>query len=419
MTKKLNFNKAVLEALELPTVGRLYVYDTKVDGLLLMLTKAGTRSFQIRKFLNGKAARVTLGGFPHMTVVQARERALRELSLIATTRQTSTQQKAEIRQYDSLTLGKAFQDYLKSHKNLKTSTVSDYERAVRVGFPDWQELPLTKITRDMVEARHRERSDQSAARANNEMRVLRCIFNYAAEEYFDAAGKPIITANPVKRLSHSRAWNRVERRQTIIKNDELPNWFAAVDTLPEWYGGALASKARTYFLLTLFSGYRRSESGNLLWENVDLKNNTIRIEDTKNHHNHVLPLTTFTRELLTQWQAWTGQGSGLVFRATDNTSPLFSVEEVIKAIRTRTGIQWTMHDLRRTFTTTAENNGVQGYTLKRLINHKTGAADVTGGYIVTDLESLREPMQIITDRLLTLTSAKLTPSKTAAAAINT
>jgi len=78
-----------------------------------------------------------------------------------------------------------------------------------------------------------------------------------------------------------------------------------------------------------------------------------------------------------------------------------------------------MHDLRRTFATTAENIGVRGYTLKRLINHKTGAADVTGGYIVTDVESLREPMQTITDKLLSLTSGKLSASKTATAAINT
>ncbi|QTR48369.1 tyrosine-type recombinase/integrase [Thiothrix litoralis] len=157
----------------------------------------------------------------------------------------------------------------------------------------------------------------------------------------------------------------------------------------------------------------------MLWENVDLKTRVARLEDTKNHLSHELPLTIFTHHLLAEWQTWTGQGSGLVFRATDNQSPLSSVEAVIHAIREKTGIQWAMHDLRRTFTTTAENIGVRGYTLKRLINHKTGAADVTGGYIVTDLESLREPMQTITDRLLTLTSGKLPTSKTAPAASNT
>ncbi|WMP17142.1 tyrosine-type recombinase/integrase [Thiothrix lacustris] len=419
MPEKINFTKAVLEALEPPNTGRRYVYDTKISGLLIMVTPPGARSFQVRKHIDGKAARVTLGRFPAMTVVQAREKALAELSQIASTHQTSNQKRAEVRQFDNLTLGKAFQDYTRSHKNLKQTTIKDYERSVRVGFPDWQELPLSKISREMVETRHRERSQHSEARANNEMRVLRCIFNYASEEYLDKAGKPIITTNPVKRLSHSRAWNRVERKKTIISNDDLPAWFQAVDTLPEWYGGGLAHKARVYFLLTLFNGYRRSECSGLLWENVDLKTRVARLEDTKNHLSHELPLTTFTHNLLAEWQTWTGQGSGLVFRATDNQSPLSNVEAVINAIREKTGIQWAMHDLRRTFTTTAENIGVRGYTLKRLINHKTGAADVTGGYIVTDLESLRDPMQTITDRLLNLTSGKLPTSKTAPAASNT
>jgi hypothetical protein len=40
---------------------------------------------------------------------------------------------------------------------------------------------------------------------------------------------------------------------------------------------------------------------------------------------------------------------------------------------------------------------------------------VTGGYIITDVDSLREPMQAITDKLLMLVSAKLPASKTATA----
>ena len=35
-----------------------------------------------------------------------------------------------------------------------------------------------------------------------------------------------------------------------------------------------------------------------------------------------------------------------------------------------------------------------------LVNHKFNASDVTGGYIVRDVERLREPMQRITDYIL-------------------
>ena len=54
--------------------------------------------------------------------------------------------------------------------------------------------------------------------------------------------------------------------------------------------------------------------------------------------------------------------------------------------------------MRRTFATTAESIGVRGYTLKRLLNHKT--SDVTEGYLNPSVDMLREPMQRITDQLL-------------------
>jgi hypothetical protein len=55
-------------------------------------------------------------------------------------------------------------------------------------------------------------------------------------------------------------------------------------------------------------------------------------------------------------------------------------------------------DLRRTFATTAERLDISSYAVKRLLNHLTGS-DVTAGYIVTDIERLRRPMQAIADFL--------------------
>ena len=63
------------------------------------------------------------------------------------------------------------------------------------------------------------------------------------------------------------------------------------------------------------------------------------------------------------------------------------------------GVPFTIHDLRRTFATTAESLDLPAYALKRLMNHKM-TNDVTAGYIVTDVERLRKPMQLITDYIL-------------------
>ncbi len=59
----------------------------------------------------------------------------------------------------------------------------------------------------------------------------------------------------------------------------------------------------------------------------------------------------------------------------------------------------TPHDLRRTFITVAESLDISAYAAKRLVNHKM-SGDVTAGYIIADVELLRDPMQKITDHLL-------------------
>ena len=62
-------------------------------------------------------------------------------------------------------------------------------------------------------------------------------------------------------------------------------------------------------------------------------------------------------------------------------------------------VAFTLHDLRRTFITVADSLDISAYALKRLANHKM-ANDVTAGYIISDVERLREPLQRITNFLL-------------------
>jgi len=61
------------------------------------------------------------------------------------------------------------------------------------------------------------------------------------------------------------------------------------------------------------------------------------------------------------------------------------------------GIQFSPHDLRRTFASIVSRLGDQlsYYTTKRLLNHRT--SDVTQGYVQFDLEQLRAAMQQVED----------------------
>ncbi|MCP3680232.1 MAG: site-specific integrase [Gammaproteobacteria bacterium] len=128
--------------------------------------------------------------------------------------------------YYGITLAQAFEDYLQARKSLKASTALDYRRGLNQVLSDWMDKPLTSITKEMIVKRHTEHGEKrSQARANLAMRILRAIFNFAINEYEDAKGKPVISDNPVKRLSHARSWYRIERRHSVIKRHELATWY--------------------------------------------------------------------------------------------------------------------------------------------------------------------------------------------------
>lgn len=88
-----------------------------------------------------------------------------------------------------------------------------------------------------------------------------------------------------------------------------------------------------------------------------------------------------------------------------NTGYNVEPRKVMKKIIDQSGAIFTLHDLRRTFITIAESLDIPVYALKRLLNHKM-TQDVTAGYIVMDVERLRQPMQQITDYILKLVSVK-------------
>jgi integrase len=219
--------------------------------------------------------------------------------------------------------------------------------------------------------------------------VLRLLVNYAAIRFDDGSSVPVITANPVKRLGHARLWNSVERRETVLRVEDMPAWHAGLM--------AISPIGRDYLLLVLLTGLRRREAAALKWADIDLdKGRTLAVRDTKNGRDHVLPLSTQLVELLARRRAATD--GPFVFPGRKSGTYLVEVKSFTRAIAKACEVHTSVHDLRRTFATTAERLDISSYAVKRLLNHMTGS-DVTAGYIVTDIERLRRPMRAISDYL--------------------
>ena len=401
MAKKniINFTKGNLDSLPIPVgSSRPYYHDSIVGGLSVRITSKGVKSFVVQRRINKRPVIVTLGRYPEMTIQIARKQAIKALNSISEGVNPNNKDKEVLIQ--NISLGQVFSDYIRSRgTNLKDNTKKGYISAFNNYLKDWEGKPIAEITRDMVEKKHRTITKQSPTRANTVMRQLRAYFNYAMGEYEDSDGNPIFIHNPVSRLSHIKAWNREKRKQTIIKTYDLKKWYDTVMELPQHQLNNkqpnTAEVCRDLFLFILFTGLRRREASTLMWDNIDFKDHSLTIEDTKNHEAHSLPLTPFLLEVLERRKS----DSPYIFQGTTPDKPLNDPKKQLDKVRKISGVYFNLHDLRRTFITIAESLDINTYALKQLLNHKD-QRDVTGGYIITYMERLREPMNKITDYIL-------------------
>jgi len=391
---KAKLSKSLVDKLPFTQSGRIMYTDTLLNGFGLRIGKS-KKVYYAEKRVNGKPVRVTIGEHGQITTEVARDEAKRMLGLMSGHSAINPNEERSKDRVKGIALLEAFDEFKSSRGYLKDRTMQDYEYAMRLYFHDWKGKALSSITREMVESKHKwiGNGHGGEAQANQAMRFLRSIFNFAIGRY----GRAVISENPVEGLSLTRSWFRVERKQTLLKPHELPSLFEALDNLVKNDPSEYAETVSDYVLLLLCSGLRRLEAIKLTWDRVDFKDRSFSILDTKNRVPFALPLSDFLFDLL---QArWQRRSSDYVFPGKRPNSHLVEPKRHLNKIMGLSGLSFSPHDLRRTFITIAESLDIPYYALKRLVNHKIGS-DITSGYIVHDVDRLRKPMQQITIAIL-------------------
>ena len=200
MVTRLNFTKKQLLELKNLSSSRIYVYDEKVNELVVTVTSKGSKSFFVYRKINGIPKRITIGKFPDLSIEQARKAAIDLISKIAEGIDPVAEKKAN--KVSQITLQQAFDEYLDKHENLKPATIQDYKASMEITFKDWLEKPLLNITECMILERYKKRGVKSKSRASNSMRVLSTVFNFAIYRYKYSNGESIIPNNPVCNASN-------------------------------------------------------------------------------------------------------------------------------------------------------------------------------------------------------------------------
>lgn len=393
----MKFTKEIISALE-PSDKRQRIQDAKVDGLVIEVLPSGRKSFRVYKRLKGHTSPVsiTLGQFPSLTIENARKKALEELSKLAHGINPNEQAKAEAK--SKITLIEVYDDYI-SQKELSESSLRGYNQIMRSYLSDWHKTALADITESMIKEKHASLSCTSRAQADYCMRVLRALYNFAQFEYKNAQDKPIFLYNPVQILSHKRQWNHVPRKQTRLTRSEIPKLLNGLNTIRKNADTFLFAVC-DFVEIALFTGLRKSELLNLKWEQVSLEERTFRILETKNGDALELPMADHLHSIFERRKEITF--NEYVFQADNDYGYVREPKKSIQKIIDETEINFTLHDLRRTFTSSAEMLRIGTYTIKRLLNHKTQRNDVTAGYTILTSEELRIPSQEIENHLIKL-----------------
>lgn len=309
---------------------------------------------------------------------------------------------------DEPTLDTALSDYLASKPDLRARTRNAYRKTLSRHLKDWLGLSLSAITSSMIEKRHMDigikgvTGKPSKTQANMTMRVARLIFNFARIRYKTVKGNPVLSTNPVDILTQNKSWFRTAAKQGIIPDSKLRKWFLAVNSVK-------STCTRDYLLFLLLTGLRKSEAASMVWDDIDFDARTLSIdgERTKNHAQHTLPLSRFLIRLLKRRQS----ESQSIFIFPGRKAGISHVDQTLQVLRQQVDCYFTLHDLRRTFLTMAERQGIPHYALKRLANHSV-KSDTTFGYIVMDVERLRQPMEKITNAFLNLMNHEEAPKNT-------
>ncbi|MGQ9372646.1 tyrosine-type recombinase/integrase [Acinetobacter tandoii] len=400
-SQRVKLTKTFIDQLELtPAIYR----DSDLIGFAIRVNNT-CKTYIVEKKVLGRTVRSTIGLHGNLTLAQARHIARDKLALMAqginpneVKRKIITEEKLKS---DLLkikpTLKQAFEHYL-LYKCLKPRTIQDYTMVVDNYLKDWNDITLDKISRSMIQAKHSELSQRSMAQANMAMRVFRAIYNYSVEHYRNENNRSILDQdNPINTLNAKKAWNKIRSRKTYIHQDQLPEWIKAVFEYKD--RGQQLETNRDFLLTLILTGFRREECESLTWSSIDLKYGRITLIDEKYREPYTLPMGDFLFTLMTKRYAQAT--NEWVFPSVKSTSGhIVNISKVRQKINKSCGIEFSFHDLRRTFNAIAKKLDYEQYTIHRLLNYKNDDRDRTRDFVQVSDSKLREAMNTIEDIIL-------------------
>jgi len=374
-----NFTKKSLDALPLPEKGkRLYVYDTKVRGLELMVTEQGSKSFKVYRKLNDKPIRVTLGKYPEMTVENARREAQRVLAEINSGKNPN-EEKKKLRA--ETTFGEMFSMYMERYSKLHKKTWKYDEKDVPRFLGHWFRRKLSDVIKQEIQSLHEKiRQENGLYQANRLLARIHIIYNKAIEWGWEGMNP----AQGVKKFKE-------KSRERFLHPDELPRFFESLEAETN-------DTIRDYIYVSLFTGVRRSNVLAMRWGDIHFERREWLVPETKNGEPLRVHLIETIIDILKNRLEVYGRKEW-VFEGSGETGHLMEPKAGWKRILERANIKdLRLHDLRRTLGSWQAATGANSFMIGRSLGHKSSQS--TAVYARLNIDPVRESVEKATQAML-------------------
>jgi integrase len=333
-----------------PTEQYTTYWDTKLSGFGV---RVGLRSKTFIVMRGNDRRRVKVGSYPDIPLAEARKEAQRLLS-------------SRDVQPSTATLKEVIELFFKvrcTPQNNKPSTIREYRRIFNRHLTPLFERKLADITHARI---NRVFDDLSATpiEANHAYVAFRMLFRFARQ-------RRLIDSDPLEGMSLPYS---PRSRDRVLTDGELRQVWEAAQAFPFPFGSIVS--------LLILMGQRLGETSGLKWSCIDEREMTITLpaEITKNSTQHTFPYGQMVQSIFDK----TPRISEFLFPSRDGTAAYVGYINAKGRFDKICPLpHWTLHDLRRTFSTIHARIGTAPHVTEALLNHKTGT---------------RSPIQRIYDR---------------------
>lgn len=365
-------------------------YDQNESGLILRLSKAGTKTFGYRYRFNGKSRRFTIGKFPEISLSDARAK-VRKLK-VKVNDGIDPQAEKKKRKYkpNEITFRELATIFSNQHlPSLAESTRDEYQRHIDVELLDnhnWGDIPVSEFTsqhiRDILNQKGHEEGKYTMA--NRIRSTISKIFEFGLTNVGIK-----LNANPVKNTPVFDQGENV--RDRVYNEEEIKELWEYWETKSE--------PIQSYYKMLLLTGQRKTETMLMEWSEISRNKACKRIEigkdgkpkqeafladiwtipkeRAKNNQANEVPLSDIVKDILERLKPITGDSKYVFESPRISGQPLNSVKSTTEKIQEETEVSdFQIHDLRRTFATKLEESLVDQIVIQKILNHKNDG--VTG-----------------------------------------